>query len=167
MRLKRTLADWMWLLAILIVYILTALVIATVIARAGSLPGMTARLQRGELEILARVVQAEATGEPAAGQRAVAWTIVNRMKRPDVYGKTLTRVILAPYQYAKPVPLNDNSEDYLRALLASVEVLLGTSPDTSNGGTHFFRCDMARPPRWAMRFKRTARIGRHCFFEGE
>jgi N-acetylmuramoyl-L-alanine amidase len=121
------------------------------------------RLQRGELEILARVVQAEATGEPAAGQRAVVWTVINRMKRPDVYGRTLTRVILAPYQYAKPVPLTDNAEAFLRALLASVQVLLGEVDDDSRGGTHFYRCDMPRPPRWAKRFKRTVRLGQHCF----
>lgn len=121
------------------------------------------RLQRGELEILARVVQAESTGEPAAGQRAVAWTVVNRMRRPEVYGPTVTRVVLAPYQYAKPVPLSDNSEAYLRALLATVQVLLGAVPDDSAGATHFLRCDLPRPPRWAVRFQRTVRIGKHCF----
>lgn len=122
------------------------------------------RLQRGELEILARVVQAEATGEPEAGKRGVAWTVVNRMARPEIYGATVTKVILAPYQYAKPLPLNDNSEAFLRALLATVQVLLATVPDDSLGATHFLRCDMRRPPRWTMTYQRTAKIGSHCFY---
>ena len=75
----------------------------------------------------------------------------------------MTRVILAPYQYAKPVPLTDNSSAYLRALLASVQVLLADVPDDSFGATHFLKCDMTRPPRWARTFRRTVRIGSHCF----
>lgn len=126
-------------------------------------PAEAADLRPGELEIMARIVQAESTGEPAAGARAVAWTMLNRL-RADGYGKTLTRVILAPYQYAKPAPLVDNSTDYLRALLATVQAVLGDGGDPSNGATHFLRCDLRPQPKWALEFERRAVHGAHCFY---
>jgi spore germination cell wall hydrolase CwlJ-like protein len=126
-------------------------------------PADAAELRPGELEIMARIVQAETTGEPAAGARAVAWTMLNRL-RSDGYGKTLTRIMLAPYQYAKPAPLVDSSTDYLRALLATVQAVLGEGGDPSNGATHFLRCDLRPQPRWALEFERRAVHGNHCFY---
>jgi len=128
-----------------------------------SAPAAAAELRPGELEIMARIVQAETTGEPAAGARAVAWTMLNRL-RADGYGKTLTKVILAPYQYAKPAPLVDHSTAYLRALLATVQAVLGEGGDPGRGATHFVRCDHRPQPGWARVFVRTAEIGQHCFY---
>jgi spore germination cell wall hydrolase CwlJ-like protein len=129
-------------------------------------PADAADLRPGELEIMARIVQAETTGEPAAGARAVAWTMLNRL-RADGYGKTLTRVVLAPYQYAKPAPLVDNSAAYLRALLATVQAVLGEGGDPGRGATHFLRCDLRPQPEWARVFVRTAEIGQHCFYKAK
>lgn len=126
-------------------------------------PADAAELRPGELEIMARIVQAETTGEPAAGARAVAWTMLNRL-RADGYGKTLTKIMLAPYQYAKPAPLVDNSTAYLRALLATVQVVLGVGDDDSRGATHFLRCDLRPQPKWAQEFERRAVHGNHCFY---
>jgi len=146
--------------ALAVVWILFGLLLVVICC---SGPAVSAELRPGELEIMARIVQAEATGEPAAGARAVAWTMLNRL-RADGYGKTLTRVVLAPYQYAKPAPLVDNSAAYLRALLATVQAVLGEGGDPGRGATHFVRCDHRPQPEWARVFVRTAEIGRHCFY---
>jgi spore germination cell wall hydrolase CwlJ-like protein len=127
-------------------------------------PAEGAELRPGELSLLVRVVAAETTGEPASGQRAVAWTVINRLREPETYGKTITKVILRPYQYAKPAPLDETSIAYLRALLATVQALLGEGGDSSNGSTHFARCDLRPQPPWMRTFERRAVHGAHCFF---
>lgn len=124
-----------------------------------------AELQKGELSLMARVVQAEATGEPPAGARAIAWTVMNRLREPETYGGTITKVLTRPYQYAKPAALNDTSVDFLRAMLATAQVLLGAVPDESLGSTHFARCDVRPRPPWMRTFERRAVIGDHCFFK--
>jgi N-acetylmuramoyl-L-alanine amidase len=150
-----------WIFAALaVVWVLLGLLGAWI---AASHPAQAAELRGGELEIFARVVQAETTGEPAAGQRAVAWTVINRL-RAGSFGNTATRVILAPYQYAKPAALNDAGEDYQRALLATLQALLGTVPDDSRGATHFVRCDLRPQPRWAREYELRAKISAHCFY---
>jgi spore germination cell wall hydrolase CwlJ-like protein len=121
------------------------------------------QLAKGELSLLARVVQAEASGEPAAGQRAVAWTAVNRLKA-GIYGKSLAQVLQARRQYARPKPLRPDSPAYRAALMASLMATRGALPDDSRGATHFIRCNMRRKPAWVARFKFTIRISNHCFY---
>jgi len=122
-----------------------------------------AELQRGELDMMVRIVQAETTGEPVEGQRAVAFVMLNRLRSGD-YGKTLTKVLLRPYQFAKPAPLDDISPSYLRAMLATVQAVLRVVPDDSRGATHFHLCSMKPWPDWARRLKPTVRISSHCFY---
>jgi spore germination cell wall hydrolase CwlJ-like protein len=126
-------------------------------------PAVGADLRRGELEIMVRIVQAEATGEPALGAKSVAWTMLNRL-RAGTYGRTLTRVMLAPHQYASPAPLDDSSDAYLKAMHATVSALLGVGGDPTGGSTHFARCDLRPQPLWMRTFERRAVHGAHCFF---
>lgn len=158
--------EWLWLIAGVLSYVLVAMAIGMLLAYCAVGSAHAGELRRGELEILARVVQAETTGEPEAGQRAVAWTAINRMRRaPDTYGATITKVVSRAYQYAKPAPLNESSTAYLKALLATVRAVLGEGGDVSQGATHFHRCDMKRYPAWARRLQPTVRLGRHCFYK--
>ena len=117
-----------------------------------------------EISLLARVVQAEASNQPTAGMRAVAWTVVNRLRQPEIYGRTITSVLQARHQYARPKPLRPNSPAYLAALAATVQVLRGEGKDDSKGSTHFARCDMRPAPHWVRAMKRRAVIGKHCFY---
>ena len=147
-----------WLIATLCVCGLAA---AAVIVMMNVARG--AELQRGELDMMVRIVQAETTGEPVEGQRAVAFVMLNRLDA-GVYGKTLTKVLLRPHQFAKPAPLDDISPSYLRAMLATVQAVLRTVPDDSRGATHFHLCSMKPWPDWARRLKPTVRISSHCFY---
>jgi N-acetylmuramoyl-L-alanine amidase len=156
----RPVRQALWVVVGILAYVLASVAIGVLLAKCAG----AADLRRGELEIMARIVQAESTGEPEAGQRAVAMTMLNRLHRPEVFGATLTKVLLAPYQYAKPVPLNDNSGAYLKALLATVKALLGEGGDPSQSATHFYLCSMRPAPGWARRMIKTAQIGSHCFY---
>lgn len=131
---------------------------ATDIIRSSAAP------QLAEISLLARVVQAESSGEPASGQRAVAWTAVNRL-RAGIYGKTLSQVLQARRQYARPKPLKPNSPAYQAALRAATMAVKGEGKDPGLGATHFIRCDMKRRPAWTARFRFLTRISSHCFFK--
>jgi spore germination cell wall hydrolase CwlJ-like protein len=133
---------------------------ATDIVRSSAAP----QLVSPEISLLARVVQAESSGEPAVGQQAVAWTAVNRLKA-GIYGKTLTRVLQARRQYARPKPLKPNSPAYQAALRAALMAVKGVGGDPTRGSTHFVRCDMRRKPAWARKLTMTTRISQHCFFK--
>jgi spore germination cell wall hydrolase CwlJ-like protein len=146
--------DWLWLIGMLLIYAAVVVLVGVALHRVVD----AAELRPGELELLARVVQSESTGEPAAGARAVAWTALNRLNA-GTYGKTLTAVLRAPRQYAKPARPS-NGPAYQRALQAAAQAVLGEGPFPA---THFYRCSMARPPAWARRLPRVAVIGRHCF----
>lgn len=122
------------------------------------------QLAASEISLLSRVVQAESSGEPAAGQRAVAWTAINRLRQPEIYGKTLRSVLLARHQYARPKPLRPNSPAYRAALQAATMAVNGEGGDLSRGSTHFARCDMRPRPHWTRAMERRAVIGNHCFW---
>jgi spore germination cell wall hydrolase CwlJ-like protein len=117
-----------------------------------------------EISLLARVVQAEASNQPTAGMRAVAWTVVNRLRQPEIYGRTITGVLLARHQYARPKPLRPDSPAYRAALRAATMAVTGEGKDDSKGSTHFVRCDMRRKPAWTARLTPTVKIAAHCFY---
>lgn len=155
--------GWDWLLLTLAVCALAAAFVlgAMSMARGAELP----RLRPGELELMARIVAAESTGEPEPGARAVAWTIINRLDEPETFGSTVTKVILRPYQYAKPAAIRDNSPAYLKAMLATLKALLGEGGDPSLGSTHFARCDLSKPTKWMRVYELRVRISKHCFYK--
>ena len=155
-----------WLFVVLaICWVFVGLMMVTVHVLAA--PAHGAELRRGELDLLARVVASEATGEPTAGAKAVAWTVLNRLRQPEVYGKTVTAIVKRPYQYAAPAPLADNSVPYLTAMLATIEAVLGVGGDPSLGSTHFARCDVRPRPVWMRTFERRVVHGSHCFFRAK
>jgi spore germination cell wall hydrolase CwlJ-like protein len=151
--------DWLRFVLVLAVYVAVALLIAVALVHAVALA--EAALSR-DAEMLARVVQAEASGESAEGQRAVAWTSLNRL-RAGIYGQTLTDVLRAPHQYAHPARVRD-SPAYREALHAASQAVLGAMPDDSRGSTHFARCDVRPRPAWVRRFELRATHGAHCFY---
>jgi N-acetylmuramoyl-L-alanine amidase len=117
-----------------------------------------------EISLLARVVQRESENQSASGQRAVAWTVVNRLRQPELYGRTITSVLQARHQYARPKPLRPNSPAYQTALTAALMAVQGVGKDDSAGATHFVKCDMRRKPAWVAKFRFLIRINSHCFY---
>lgn len=123
-----------------------------------------------ELDLLARLVYAEAKGESYVGQVAVAATVLNRVAHPD-YPNTLTGVInqvvvsggRSYYQY-EPVlngtiktPASQTAKD------AVSDALAGWDP--SLNATGFFAPAKVGSSSWVWSRTATVTIGNHRFFK--
>ncbi len=105
---------------------------------------------------LANTIYAEARGEAAQGQIAVAWVVRNRVDSPVTWwGKDYQSVIDKPYQF--------NSADVTTPALCEIAegVISGDILDNTNGATHFHNRTVS--PHWP-RLRMVAEIGRHKFY---
>lgn len=131
---------------------------------------MTPLFSSGELDLLARLVYAEAKGEIYEGQVAVAASVLNRVLHPD-YPNSLSGVINEVvvsggkryYQY-EPV-LNGTIEipASQTAKNAVSDALAGWDP--SLGATGFFAPKKVGPSSWVWSRTPTVTIGNHRFFK--
>lgn len=135
-----------------------------IIPRTAGNPARVTRYTLEELELLARLVQAEAGGEPFPGQVAVAASVLNRVRDrryPNTIREVIYQVIAGVYQYS-PV---QNGSIYRpagrSALRAAREALYGADP--SLGANGFFNPDKTND-RWVRRQPVTVVIGNHVFF---
>jgi N-acetylmuramoyl-L-alanine amidase len=141
--------------------------ILTIPAGGGSSPvsrGGRVSLSNADLDLFARLVHAEAAGEPYVGQVAVAATVLNRVK-DSRYPNTVRGVILQVwggfYQYS---PVQDGrinlpaSESANRAVQ---DALNGWDP--SNGATGFYNPAKTNN-QWVRMQPVTTVIGNHVFF---
>jgi len=126
-----------------------------------TLPAVGAELR--DRELLARMAYSEARGDGVLGMTAVSNVAINRLKQPERFGRTLIEVLRAPRQFAVGPARRASDRHWQLALWVAEGALDGTLPDLTKGSTHFFVCNMRRPPRWAFTLQRTIRIGRHCF----
>lgn len=123
-----------------------------------------------ELDLLARLVHAEAKGESYVGQVAVAASVLNRLVHPD-YPNTLSGVINQVivsngrryYQY-EPVlngsiktPASQTAKD------AVADAIAGWDP--SQGATGFFAPAKVGSGSWVWTRTPTVAIGNHRFFK--
>lgn len=117
-----------------------------------------------DLDLLARLVTAEAEGESYAGQVAVAATVLNRLNDPR-YPNTVHGVI---FQYVNGLPQFSPVEDgriYLPATPSAREAVSDALKgwDPSNGALGFFN-PTKTSNGWVRRQPVTATIGNHLFF---
>jgi hypothetical protein len=131
---------------------------------------LTPIFTEAELDLLARLVHAEAKGESYEGQVAVAASVLNRLRHPD-YPNTLQGVIYqvvvsggkSYYQY-EPVlngtikqPASQTAKD------AVADALAGWDP--SLGATGFFAPAKVGRSSWVWSRPATVTIGNHRFFK--
>ncbi|NMB24150.1 MAG: hypothetical protein GX986_01305 [Firmicutes bacterium] len=134
------------------------------------------RYSEDELDLFARLVYAEAAGEPRVGQIAVAASVLNRVTSPK-YPNTLQEVIMEKvsvngvdyYQYSPVLdgriweldPVNQRE-----AYMASLEVVYAAlgGEDPSQGSTGFYNPSKVRPDSWVTTQQPTVKIGNHQFF---
>ena len=121
------------------------------------------------VQLLAKLIELEAGGEPYEGQLAVAYTVRNRWERQSWYGKTLWEVMTKPYQYScfnAGLPSTDDvGEHYLKVAGAA---LSGRLPDPTSGATHYYAPALIAEPPWVSSMVFTVKIGGHRFYkEGE
>lgn len=118
-----------------------------------------------ELDLLARLVTAEAKGEPYLGQVAAAAVTINRVLDPR-FPNTLAEVIFqvegGRYQYEPVLNGSIYQPATPSARQAALEALHGHDP--TNGALGFYNPDKVRPGNWVRQWPIVARIGNHVFF---
>lgn len=126
-----------------------------------------------EIEILAKTVFGEASGESFDGQLAVAFVVMNRFKRKFT-GDTVTAVCLAPKQFScwnanDPGPgriarITSSNRNYQSCMAAAIAAYNGLLPDPTGGADHYF-ANYIQAPSWTLNMKFTKQIGVHKFYK--
>jgi len=128
-------------------------------------PAFVARgdVDRSDLMLLARLIYAEARGEPFSGQVAVGAVIVNRLASP-LFPKSIREVIMQhrgrDYQFQ---PVADGAIDLTpdaTAVRAAITALNGRDP--SHGALYFYNPAQAMDS-WIRSLPVVTRIGNHVF----
>ncbi len=120
--------------------------------------------EHDDLYLLAKLIQAEADGEPYAGQVAVGAVVLNRVKSPQ-FPDSIREVIYQPGQFSCLPKLATNRPSEVN-LQAARDALRGKDP--SRGALFYYNPRLASPE--GARFfatanlRRTVRIGNHIFF---
>ena len=117
-----------------------------------------------DYDLLARLVTAEAAGEPFEGQVAVAATIISRVldsRYPNDVRGVIYQVINGYYQY-EPVQNGYINRPAVPSAFSAVDAALA-GKDPSNGANGFFNPQTA-VGSWVRSQPVTAQIGNHVFF---
>ncbi len=133
------------------------------------------KLNKGDLDLLGRVIWAEARSEPFEGQCAIAWIILNRLARePGRFPDTIRGVIMQPYAFScfntndpqceRVKAVDERDPAFVQAMHAATAVLTGRAPNPIGRADHYFLTNMRNPPAWAKRMTLVKRIGQHSFF---
>lgn len=125
-----------------------------------------------DFQIAARTIWAEARGEPEAGQRAIAFVLVNR-RRTGRWGYAFASVCVAPKQFScwndydtnrgKMLELSDN-DPLLIKFVGFLHDALVAVPDPTAGAMYYYAPNgLALHPVWAQD-QPYIQIGNHRFF---
>lgn len=118
-----------------------------------------------ELDLFARIVYAEASGEGFAGQVAVAASILNRIRSelfPDSMSGVVYQVVGGSYQYSPVLDGRINNPAGEIAKRAIMEALSGADP--TGGATGFYN-PAKTSNQWVRSRPVTVTIGNHVFFK--
>ena len=117
------------------------------------------------VNLLARLINAEARGEPYTGQVAVGAVILNRVKSPK-FPNTIAGVIYQNNQFSSikdgqfNVPIEEGSSVYK----AAEDAINGSDP--TNGALYFYNPNKTKN-KWLFSLKTSIEIGSHRFAFGE
>ncbi len=127
-----------------------------------------------DMDSLARAIYAEAGGEPAQGQAAVAHVILNRAQAGYGGAKSIADVVNAPGQFegmtSPRAGVSTGDPGYQKALQIAQGVVSGQIPDPTGGADHFLNPQLQaqlgrQQPGWAN--GNGQRIGNHVFYGGQ
>ena len=139
---------------------------------------MELRYTPDEMDLFARLVYAEAAGEPELGQIAVAASVLNRIAAPrypnSLEAVIMEKVVVGGKEYYQYSPVLDGRiweldpitqpEAYAASLRAIYAAIAGQDP--SLGATGFYNPDKVSPDPnlWVRQQPPTVKIGNHQFF---
>ena len=120
---------------------------------------------------MALVIWREARGESQEGQIAVAHSILNRVKRPSWWGRSVTEVLFKKWQYSSMTDPNDRQlttwpkDDTVwgQCLFVADGVLNGTMANPVPGADSYHDLSI-QAPAWATPDMFVRQIGRLRFF---
>lgn len=131
---------------------------ATNVAEAAK-PGANNQADGIDLDLLARVIYAEARGEPFEGQVAVGAVLINRLRNPR-FPNDLWSIVFKKGEFCTvrdgQIWLRPNATAYRAARLAKA------GWDPTNGALYFYNPSKTTS-KWIWSRTVTARIGRHVF----
>jgi spore germination cell wall hydrolase CwlJ-like protein len=113
--------------------------------------------------VLARLISAEARGEPYSGQVAVGATVLNRVRNkqfPNTIPGVVFQVVDGYYQYSPVLDGQINLPPSPSAKKAAWAALAGSDP--TQGALHFFNPSKTKD-RWVHSRQVVKRIGGHLF----
>lgn len=133
------------------------------------------QLHKGDLDLLGRVIWAEARSEPFEGQCAIAWVILNRLAREaGRFPDTIQGIIKQPFAFScfnsndpqceRVKTVSEKDLTFVEAMHAATAVLSGRVASPVGRADHYFVSSMKNPPSWARRMTLIKRIGAHSFF---
>lgn len=121
--------------------------------------GTAVGYKNSDINLLARIVSAEAKGEPYRGQVAVAAVVLNRVKNPS-FPNSIPDVIYQPGAFSPVANGEIWKEPVSSAYQAANEALTGTDP--SYGALFFFN-PAKTTNKYIWSRPQTVRIGNHIF----
>lgn len=113
-----------------------------------------------DIALLARLVYAEARGEPYLGQVAVAAVLLNRVKHPE-FPNTVRAAIYQPRQFEVVSNGTINQTPNNLAYLAVLEAMEGEDP--TDGALFFWNPRKVPPTSWVWTRQVKLQIGEHVF----
>lgn len=117
-------------------------------------------LSNEEIDLLARLVRAEAQTEPLEGKIAVACVVLNRVESPQ-FPDTIKDVIYAPGQF-QPVQNGEINKPADEESLQAVQAALTEQRQLAPGALFFYNPAIASS-RWLDSRTTTLVIGQHAF----
>ena len=121
--------------------------------------GGSSSVSSSEVDLLARVISAEARGEPYSGQVAVGAVILNRVEHPS-FPNTIAGVVYQPGAFTCMVDGQIDQPVAESAVRAAREALNGADP--SGGAIYYFNPDTATSS-WIWSRPLILQIGNHRF----
>lgn len=118
------------------------------------------KISEEEIDLLARIVRAEAQTEPFIGKVAVVDVIMNRVDDPQ-FPDTVEDVIYAPGQF-QPVMNGEIQKPADKLSMEAVETAISNEEDVTNDSLFFYNPDIATN-RWLDNKETTVVIGDHVF----
>ena len=113
----------------------------------------------GDLALLARLISAEARGEPYTGQVAVGAVVINRVEHPS-FPNTISEVIFQPGAFSCMLDGQWDEPVADSAYQAAREALAGSDP--SGGAIYYFNPETATNA-WIWSREEIVTIGKHRF----
>ncbi len=126
--------------------------------------------------VLARIIFAEAVGEPRLGRIAVGCVVRNRVKSPYRWPNTYREVILQSGQFSGVNSLlwdrfiqnkyltPEQKRIKLECFKIAEDIITERQPDITGGANHYYNPKIVSPS-WAKKMKVTREIGNHIFLK--